>query len=181
MIRPLAIVLAAAALNGCVTDNTRTPPSPPSVVSVGDLAQATRGATSFAFMPHGRIVPADTRLDTTGIETEIRATIEGVITGRGYGFTTPERADLWIGYAAALESSLSDQEIQRLVGFTPGSPDGTGLERGTVLLGISRPNSRGLLWSAGMQANADLSISEIERRQRVNAAVDQLLIGLPNR
>lgn len=132
-------------------------------------------------MPDGQIVPPDARINTAQIDAELRSTIRSIITGRGYEFTTPARADRLIGYAAALESNLSDQDIQRLVGFTPGVPSGDGLERGTVLLGISHAHNRRLLWSAGMQGVADLSISDIERRQRVNSAVEQVLIGLPDR
>jgi len=176
----IIVLVAAAALAACMTD--KTPPSPrhtASLVSVGDLAQAARGATSFAFMPDGQIVPPDARINTPQIEAEIQHTIRGIITARGYEFTTPDRADRLIGYAVALESTLSDQDIQTLVGFTPGAASADGLERGTVLLGISYPGNRRLVWSAGMQGVADLTASDIKRRQRINKALEQLLIGLP--
>jgi len=97
-----------------------------------------------------------------------------------------EHADINISFAAALTSSLDDQQIQKKYGLVPGlmvNPlNPKRYEKGTLIFDVLNPQTNKLAWRTAGQALASLEeIPLQERRARIKAFVKKLLAFLPEK
>ena len=69
-------------------------------------------------------------------------------------------SDMYIGYVAALESSLSSEEITEIYGINPGLPEMSSnlskYEKGTLIIHIFDTKLGTLLWRGALQAEVKL-------------------------
>jgi len=96
------------------------------------------------------------------------------------------QADIDISFAAALTTTLNDQEIQEKFGLVPGlmvnPSDPKRYEKGTLVFDVINPNTGQLAWRTAGQALASLrEIPMDERKAGINAFVKKLLAFLPEK
>jgi len=97
-----------------------------------------------------------------------------------------EQADINISFAAALTSTLDDQQIQQKYGLVPGlmvNPlNPQRYEKGTLIFDVLNPQTNKLAWRTAGQALTSLeAIPLAERQARIRGFVKKLLAFLPEK
>jgi hypothetical protein len=111
----------------------------------------------------------------------LRTLIEKKLIQKGYHFVDKAQdSDYEIVAAAILGDSEAGEFLIRYSKLYPELSDSNEvLEKGTLMLGIVRPNSKTLVWRSAIQAFIVEDISFPERQKRLNRIVDALLQPLP--
>ena len=97
---------------------------------------------------------------------------------KGYGFVPSGRADLYIGYVAALVGDLDDDKLQEIYGFDTGwrpNDNPRKYEKGTLIVDIMQNYPRRLIWRGAIQMNVGFDLSDKVRWQRTQLAAQLLL------
>ncbi len=112
----------------------------------------------------------------------LRESIEGEIVSRGHR-VEGRGGEYKVSYVAALERSLSDEELDKSFGINPGLPSqsrsGQSYEKGTIIIDVSDAVSTRSLWRAAMQGYVTLDLSEKARRERVSRIVGKMFRSFP--
>jgi hypothetical protein len=123
----------------------------------------------------------DPRLNNEELDNMLRESMALEMVSRGYRLVSSGQYS--ISYVAALEGSLSDEEISRRFGLNPGLPSqqtGQTYEKGTVVVDISDPTTKKSLWRSAMQGYVELDLPESVRQERVKRIVAMMFSGFPS-
>ena len=110
--------------------------------------------------------------------------ISNALIAKGYTFNKNSwETDMFVGYVAALESSLSSEEIAEIYGVNPGLPelsnDLNKYEKGTLIIHVFDTKLGQLLWRGALQAEVQFDSEPNVRWERVQNAVNTLLKNFP--
>ena len=110
--------------------------------------------------------------------------ISNALIAKGYTFNKNSwETDMFVGYVAALESSLSSEEIAEIYGVNPGLPelsnDLNKYEKGTLIIHVFDTKLGQLLWRGALQAEVQFDSEPNLRWERVQNAVNTLLKNFP--
>lgn len=112
---------------------------------------------------------------------QLQSLIEQRLIQKGYHFTEgSQNPDYEIIAAVILGDSEEGDTLARLARLYPelgGSPES--LEKGTLMLGIAKPNSKTLLWRGAIQIFINENTSLSEQQERLRRVVASLLNDLP--
>ena len=127
------------------------------------------------------------RLQGVDMWTLLKQAIEQEMQKKGY-MQAPlaAQADINISFAAALTSTLDDNQIQQKYGLVPGlivnAADPEHYEKGTLIFDVINPKTQKLAWRTAGQALATLAeIPLTERKARLAIFVKKLLAFLPEK
>lgn len=187
---PFKVLLMLGAMNitACVsTDNQLQQPGPkidPAIIAVSTPGMKIPPGAKFAWLSTAINIYKDERLDTTTIQYLVEKNIKANLVEMGFEFVESESAaDYTIAYTAALESSLDDTAILRRYGLVPGNmriPDNNPLyEKGTLLIYTFDNSTGDVVWRSAMQAAVDFSLSQEERKQRIEPIIRDMFRSLP--
>ena len=103
---------------------------------------------------------------------------------KGYEFRKNSwESDMYIGYVAALESSLNSEDISKIYGINPGLPEMSSdlnkYEKGTLIIHVFDTRFEQLLWRGALQAEVKLENDPDARWKRVQNAINVLLRDFP--
>lgn len=137
--------------------------------------------TRFSWSPETSHLFQDSRLDNANIYNALRESVENELFSRGYQIVT--RGQYNISYVAALEKSLSDQEIDSRFGINPGlrskQQDGQVYEKGTVIIDVADPLTQTSLWRSAMQGYVEFGLSKSVRSARIKKVVETMFMSFP--
>jgi hypothetical protein len=118
-------------------------------------------------------------IDMNGL---LRESIEAEILSRGHS-VDDRGGEYQVSYVAALESALSDDELDSLFGINPGlpsqSPSGQSYDKGTIIIDVSDPVGKTSLWRSAMQGYVTRDLSDKERSERVRRVVEKMFRSFP--
>jgi uncharacterized protein DUF4136 len=141
---------------------------------------------TYAWQPDAKLDTGDPRFDTLQIDREIRAVVDAALAAKGMHKTESASVDFLVGYRASMASGSSTVTRQRQLGDTDASWGFVGsntvdYETGTLVLEMTDPNTRQMLWRAGASAVVIEQISSSERRERIGKAVQKMMDKFPPR
>ena len=124
------------------------------------------------------------KLGDPALQGMLQKAIANSLSKKGYKFKKNSQAsDMFIGYVAALESSLSSEEITKIYGINPGLPEMSSdlnkYEKGTLIIHVFDTIHGQLLWRGALQAEVQLKNDPDVRWERVQNAVNTLLRNFP--
>lgn len=142
----------------------------------GDSYSWHKGSTQFYSNP---------KIGDPTLQGMLQRAIANTLSEKGYKFNKNSwESDMFVGYVAALESSLSSDEIAEIYGVNPGLPelsnDLNKFERGTLIIHVFDTKLGQLLWRGALQAEVQFDSEPNERWERVQNAVKALLRNFPN-
>ena len=111
----------------------------------------------------------------------IRGLIEHQLTQKGYQFSVDGKKSTYELVAAViLGDSIEGNHLAELARLYPELGESAeSLEKGTLMLGIAKPNSKILVWRSAVQVFIHEDISLQERKERLSRVVSRLLKTLP--
>lgn len=137
--------------------------------------------TVFSWSPETSHFFNDSRLDNANIHELLRDSIENELMTRGY--RVADGSMYSISYVAALESALSDEDINAHFGINPGlsskSSSAKSYEKGTVIIDVSDNKEHISLWRTAMQGYVNLEIPNHLRKKRVVDVVSAMFRDFP--
>lgn len=142
----------------------------------GDSYSWHKGSTQYFDNP---------RIDDPTLQGMLMKAIANTLDKKGYEFRKNSwESDLFIGYVAALESSLSSKEIAEIYGINPGLPelsnDLNKYEKGTLIIHVFDTKLGQLLWRGALQAEVQFDTEPNARWERVQNSINILLRDFPN-
>lgn len=153
------------------------------VVTVGDPTLKIPAGARFGWMPESIRYFGDPRLDGVMLNSLLQEAIQSELSKKGFAFTTPEDCDFKLGYVAALESAISDRDVNALYGISAGHVPRESMsreyEKGTLIIDVIHPETRRCVWRGSLQANIGFDLPEKIRRQRIALAIKQLFANFP--
>jgi hypothetical protein len=143
----------------------------------------------YAWSADSAVALNDPVLDVASIDRQLRSAVERELASRGYRHDPGRPADFLVGYHLALEEKRSVTTLPDLGAYEGGRVSGAARSRtyeyvydeGTLTLELLDPASRRSLWRGTVRAEADRSRSPEQRRERLEAAVRDILERLPTR
>jgi Domain of unknown function (DUF4136) len=180
----LALIVAA-----CVTHPTpdigmmRIQPQP-AIVAVATPGVTIPAGASFAWLPGSIHFHKDQRMQDSTLQNMIERGIRQNLQAMGYRFVDSASAsDFSIGYTAALESALNDDEIMHRFGLLPGSSIVTAgsaeYEKGTLIIYVMNAAGHDVVWRSAVQAGVDLTVGDAEREQRLDGLLKDMFQTFP--
>lgn len=134
---------------------------------------------NFTWSPKSIYVYKDERFKGFPVKETFEKAIYEKLTQSGFTYTKIQDANLLVGYTLALESALSDRDINILYGIDPGlesDPSNPNkYEKGTVIINILEARTNRFVWRGGLQAFANFDLPNEVREERIKIAVDTLL------
>ena len=185
----VALPVLALIAAGCVTQQTpdismmRIQPQP-AIVGVTTPGVTVPAGAAFAWLPESIDFHKDQRLQGSKLQSMIEQGIKQNLQDMGYRFVdSVSKSDFSIGYTAALESALNDDEIMRRFGLLPGSSIATigsaEYEKGSLIIYVMNASSRDVVWRSAVQAGVDLSAGDAERKQRLGSLLKDMFLTFP--
>jgi hypothetical protein len=125
------------------------------------------------------------KIADSSLQGMIQKAISNNLSAKGYEFNKNSwESDLFVGYVAALESSLSSKEIAEIYGINPGLPelssDLNKYEKGTLIIHIFDTKIGKLLWRGALQAEVQIEREPNERWERVQNVISVLMRDFPS-
>ncbi|GLS83550.1 DUF4136 domain-containing protein [Paraferrimonas haliotis] len=178
------IILSLLVLTGCATQEPPKELNRVTVVASGDLSFLDNKPLTYAWHPtHARIRVND-ELNEQQVAGLLYETIASVMKQKGYQqVSIQDNPSVVIGFGAALESAMGDDEILQRVGLVPGlsvdGVDSSQYQKGSVLIALfgndlTRPN-----WQVIGQGLADLKAKREQREPRLKEEVQLMLNNVP--
>ena len=156
--------------------------TPFAVISKSNPDIKVLSSKDFAWSKKSRYVYDDERLKGFPLKKNFEEDIKSKLISNGFIFeNNPQAASILVGYVIALESSLSDQDINNLYGLNPGfvnkekEKNNYKYEKGTIVIDIIEARTNRMVWRGAMQGMAEFGITDEERKTRLKNAVDKLL------
>ncbi len=185
----LALPGLALIAAGCVTQQTpdismmRMQPQP-AIVGVSTPGVTIPAGATFAWLSESIDFHKDQRLQDSTLQSMIERGIKQNLQDMGYRFVDSVAAsDFSIGYTAALESALSDDEIMRRFGLLPGSSiatlSGAEYEKGSLIIYVMNASGLDVVWRSAVQAGIDLSAGDTEREERLDGLLKGMFLTFP--
>ncbi len=125
------------------------------------------------------------KIGDPALQGMLQKAISNNLSAKGYEFNKNSwESDLFVGYVAALESSLSSKEIAEIYGVNPGLPelsnDLNKHEKGTLIIHVFDTKLGKLLWRGALQAEVQIEREPNERWERVQNAINVLMHDFPS-
>ena len=153
-----------------------------SVTSIVGPGAPLPSSGTWSWMPGSGVSLHNPAVDAGLVESVLRDAIEIELRQRGWALGSPGDSDMMLGYVAALASEMSDADLIRRFGLSPGlSSAGVRYGKGSLVIVLTKPGSSTPLWRGVAQALADLELSDEVREQRLRASVNVLLSSMPMR
>jgi hypothetical protein len=154
-----------------------------SVTSVSNM-QGFKGNT-YSWVPEATQYYANPKLGDPTLQGMLQEAIANNLATKGYAFRGSEQgSDFYVGYVAALESSLSSNEIAEIYGLDPGLPEHSEnlqeFEKGTLIVHMFNSSDGKLLWRGALQVEVKLKNDHNARWRRVQTAIGTLLRNFPS-
>ena len=153
---------------------------PTAVVSVSNPDIKILSSKKFTWSPKSTYVYEDARFKGFPIKETFEKDIYEKLSKNGFTYvTSADEAGILVGYVLALESALSDMDIDNLYGinphFVPDNADTDKYEKGTVIIDIIEARTNRMVWRGALQGMANFDVSDKERKERIKTVVDRLL------
>ena len=174
--RLVVCVLSALLLtNGC---------HPISVKTAYDHGANFAGRKIYAWQATTNLDTGDPRFDTQRMAREIRSTVEATLAAKGFQKTDSVHPDFLVGYAANIEfkaNTLSDQRTfgNASWGWVRTDSKMADYETGALVLEMTDPITKRILWQAVASAVVMERASAVERQARIGKAVRKMLDDFP--
>ncbi|MGI9534408.1 MAG: DUF4136 domain-containing protein [Thermodesulfobacteriota bacterium] len=154
--------------------------NPPSVVSVSNPDIKVLSSKKFTWSPKSIYVYEDERFRGFPLKEVFEKDIREKLTNNGFTYVASvEDVAILVGYVLALESALSDMDINNLYeinpGFVPGNYDEDKYEKGTVIIDIIESRTNRMVWRGALQGLANFDVPEKERKKNIKGVVELLL------
>jgi len=125
------------------------------------------------------------KIGDPSLQGMLQKAISNNLSAKGYEFNKNSwESDLFVGYVAALESSLSSKEIAEIYGINPGLPelssDLNKYEKGTLIIHVFDTKIGKLLWRGALQAEVQIERESNERWERVQNVINLLMRDFPS-
>ena len=116
-------------------------------------------------------------VNSQGLRTELERQLQAM----GHSFVAADESADYVLIAAVIlgESEAGDEFIELAKLYPSLEYVSQTLEKGSLLVGLSRPGSPVILWRAGIQAFIAENLTPAQRQQRLEAIVRSLLRTLP--
>lgn len=179
--RYLMIVLIAMIVAGCSTLSVQTDFDP-----TANFSSLKTYDWQPAPPPTG-----DARIDSNTLLAErIRAAVDQTLQAKGYTKASNGKPDFLVGYFVNVQTKTSVSTINSYYGYAPGWGYGYGgvavpstqvyqYDQGTLVLDISSPEGKKLMWRGAATDVVDSSQSADVRQYQLKQAVTQLLQNFP--
>ena len=153
---------------------------PTSIVSVSNPDIKVLSSKKFTWSPKSTYVYEDARFRGFPVKDTFEKDIYEKLSKNGFTYvTSADEAGILVGYVLALESALSDMDINNLYGINPGfvsdKADTDKYEKGTVIIDIIESRTNRMVWRGALQGMANFDVSNKERKERIKEVVDLLL------
>ena len=153
---------------------------PSSIVSVSNPDVKVLSSKNFMWSPKSIYVYEDERFKGFPVKQVFEEYIYKKLTSSGFTYVdTVDDAGVVVGYVLALESALSDVDINNLYGMNPGfvtdKSNTDKYEKGTIIIDIIEARTNRMVWRGALQGMADFKVSDRERKERIKTVVDRLL------
>lgn len=167
-----------------------------------DYDPATDFATleTYAWLERTPDAEGDPRVAANPLlHRRIHAAIDAGLQSAGYTLTAPGEADFLVSYYITVDKMTSVTYINRYWDYAPGrggryyhrsrpgfypvfsDPVVYEYEQGTLILDISRPQGRTLVWRGSASSELDYSATPEQRHQKLNNTVNAILAEFPPR
>jgi hypothetical protein len=183
--RYLMIVLMTAVMAGCSTLSVQTDFDPNANFS---------GLKTYEWQP-APPPTGDPRIDNnTLLQDRIRAAVDKNLQAKGYSKASNGKPDFLVGYFVNVQSKTDVSTVNSYYGYAPGwGYGGYGYgygyggtttqvyqyDQGTLVLDISNPVGKKLLWRGSATDVVDASQPADVREYQLNQAVTQMLQNFP--
>ena len=153
---------------------------PSSIVSVSNPEIKVLSSKTFTWSPKSIYVYEDERFKGFPIKQTFQKDIYKKLTKSGFTYADSlDEAGIVVGYVLALESALSDMDINNLYEMNPGfigdKSDTDKYEKGTIVIDIIEARTNRMIWRGALQGMANFDVSDKERKERIKIVVDRLL------
>lgn len=136
---------------------------------------------TWSWMPGSGVSLSNPGLDGRFAESVIRDAIEVELAKRGWN-RGGSGSDVMVGYVAALSEEMSDVDLIRRFGLSPGMPSaGAPYGKGSLVVVLSKPGATAPVWRGAAQILADFELSDEVREQRIRNGVNVLMSSIPMR
>ena len=178
----LAISFIALVLAGC---------SPVKVSVDYDRSANFAALHTYVWRTGAQPATGDPRLDSTLLDTRVRAAVDRVLQSKGYQLAAPGTTPTFlVGYHAAVRQKTAvqttGQPMNVWYGYGAGGWGGWPetyvheYEEGVLLIDVIDPTTTKLLWRGTGKAVVETTTASPEKRERrINEAVDQILAEFP--
>ena len=147
---------------------------------------------TWSWSPKAPMPTGDIRVDDNSLlDMRVRGAVEAELAARGYRKLESGQPDFHVAYHAAINERLDVQTVNDYYGYGPGwgwgYPAGgwssrtyvNQYEEGTLILDVSIPETRHLIWRGTAATEMDDSATPAERQQTIRAAVAKMLSYFP--
>ena len=153
---------------------------PSTIISVSNPDIRVLTSKAFTWSPKSIYVYDDERFGGFPLKETFEEDIKQILTKNGFNYVDSlEEAGIIVGYVLALESALSDIDINNLYGINPGfvpnKSDTDKYEKGTIIIDIIEARTYRMVWRGALQGMANFEVSGEERKKRINTVVTRLL------
>ena len=150
------------------------------IVTVSNPDIRVLSSKNFTWSPRSIYVYEDERFKGFPMKETFEKAAYDRLTANSFTYVSNmDDARLVVGYALALESALSDVDLNILYGLNPGfkgvSSDKDKYEKGTIIIDIIEARTRRMVWRGALQGMAVFDLSEEERRERFTLVINRLL------
>ncbi len=186
LFKSLVIALLIAQLSSCQTMDVPSEEAllnRAAVTTVSDMGGFV--GSSYSWHKNATQYYSNPKISDPTLQGMLQKAISNNLSAKGYGFNKNSwESDMFVGYVAALESSLSSEEIAEIYGVNPGLPelsnDLNKFEKGTLIIHVFDTKLGKLLWRGALQAEVQFEREPAARWERVQNAVNALLRDFPN-
>jgi len=153
---------------------------PSTIVSISNPEIRVLSSKKFTWSPRSIYVYDDERFGDFPLKETFEKDIKQILTKNGFTYVpSEEEAGIIVGYVLALESALSDMDINNLYGINPGfaadKSDTDKYEKGTIVIDIIESRTNRMIWRGALQGMANFEVSGEERKKRIKTVVNRLL------
>lgn len=134
-------------------------------IRFSDIGQA------FEWFPADLQRPDVAHAENPDVDRLIRELVEAQLTVKGYEKATGGEPDFWIDYRVAKE----------IRGEPYGDTAFSQYEKGTLILYVIDPKTRKWIWRVSASTRLNESATPVQRREGLNAAIQQMLKDVPHR
>ncbi len=183
---PLLATAAAMTLSACGPSIT--------VKANHDPNAAFSTFKTYAWATGSRLNLVNPHPNEPAIERAVHELVDRELTKKGYTKTTPGSADFLVGYAGTTDRRIQTQTVDTYYGYQSNPRDarrypwGGGTEteaylkqynEGTLVIDISTPKSKKLIWRSSAQTALLKNPSPERTSQRLDEAIRKILAGFP--
>ncbi|MBR9726876.1 DUF4136 domain-containing protein [Shewanella intestini] len=153
------------------------------MVVAGDANYVEAHVKRVAWHPTLLTIRTANKMNDAQLQEHMRSALQSTLEQKGYQFVgVEEQPDMYVGFAMALESEISDSEILQKVGLVPGlSTIGVDkkFEKGSVLVALFKPQSQVATWQTLAQGFTEPGKHVADRDERFATLTQLMLTPLP--